>query len=235
MKNIDKTIAEILSVKQYENMVIHYHLRRIFLDRDYDVMVNQTLYVSFLKPVLDTGKFNQMVIVLLVRALANAINKEIWRSFLHCKHEYRVFVDKHKKMKESKAIEALKQAGKPATVQIAEQVDAHLKKAFKRAEKEDLKGSSKKQKSEQSEKKSQSSDRSFHREKAFSADRGRGRSQASRGRIYPSSQQRGQNPFDPYSIDKAPMFIFEYQVIPIKIHNISKKNYVCHWVQNSPL
>jgi hypothetical protein len=49
-------------------------------------------------------------------------------------------------------------------------VDAHLKKAFKRAEKEDLKGSSKRQKSEQSEKKSQSSDRSFHRERAFSAD-----------------------------------------------------------------
>ena len=82
MKNIDKTIAEILSVKQYENMVIHYNLRRIFLDRDYDVMVNQTLYVSFLKPVLDTGKFNQMVIVLLVRGLANAVNKEIWKAFL---------------------------------------------------------------------------------------------------------------------------------------------------------
>ena len=36
IKNIDKGIAEILSVKQYENMVIHYNLLRIFLDRDYD-------------------------------------------------------------------------------------------------------------------------------------------------------------------------------------------------------
>ena len=158
----------------------------------------------------------------MVRALANAINKEIWRRFLNCKHEYRVFVDKHKEMKESKAIEALKQAGKPASVQIAEQVDAHLKKAFKRAEKEDLKGSSRRQRSEQSEKKSQSSDRSFHKERAFSADRGRGRSQTSRGRFYPSSQQKGQNPFDPYSIDKAPMFIFENQVTPINVHNLSK-------------
>ena len=87
LKNIDKAIAEILSVKQYENMVIHYNLLWICLDRVYDVMVNQTLYVSFLKPVLDTGKFNQMVIVLLVRALANAVNKEIWKAFLNCKHD----------------------------------------------------------------------------------------------------------------------------------------------------
>ena len=46
-------------------MVMHYNLLKVLLDRDYDVMINQTLYVSFLKPVLDTGKFNQMVIALL--------------------------------------------------------------------------------------------------------------------------------------------------------------------------
>ena len=32
LKNIDKAIAKILSVKQYENMVIHYSLLRSFLD-----------------------------------------------------------------------------------------------------------------------------------------------------------------------------------------------------------
>jgi hypothetical protein len=139
LKNIEKTIAELLSTEQYENMVIHYNLLRIFLDRDYDVMVNQTLYTSFIKPVLETGKYNQMVIVLLARALANAVNKEIWRHFLNCKHEYHVFVDKSMEKKESKATEALKQAGKPASVQIKEQVDAHLKKALKRAENEEYK------------------------------------------------------------------------------------------------
>ena len=128
LKNIDKTIQELLSAKQYENMVIHYNLLRVFLDRDYDVMVNQTLSTSFIKPVLETGTYNQMVIVLLVRALANAVNKEIWRHFLNCKHEYHVFMDKNLEKKESKATEALKQAGKPAIVQIKEQVDAHLKK-----------------------------------------------------------------------------------------------------------
>ena len=79
------------------------------------------------------------------------------------------------------------------------------------------------------------------KDKSISADRGRGRSQASRGRMYPSSQQRGQNPFDPYSIDKAPMFIFENQVTPINVHNLSKTfvpnlitNRVYLWVQNLP-
>jgi hypothetical protein len=125
-------------MRQYENMVMSYNLLKVLIDRDYDIMINQTLFVNFIKPILAEGKFNQMVIVLLVRALAIAINKEIWKAFLDCKSNYNDFMDKAKEKKESKVNEALSQAGKPASVQIKEQADAHLQKIFKRPEKRDF-------------------------------------------------------------------------------------------------
>ena len=85
------------------------------------------------------------MIILLVRALANAINKEIWRAFLDSKIDYELSLKKTKGKKQNKIIAALDQAGKSASTQIAEQVDAHLKGARKRSGKTDQKQSSKKQ------------------------------------------------------------------------------------------
>ena len=107
-----------LSLRQYENMIMSYNLLRVMIDRDYDFMINQTLWVKFIKPILH-GKFNQYVIILLVRALANAINKEIWKAFLDGKIEYESALQKTKVKKESKIIAALDQAGKSASTQIA--------------------------------------------------------------------------------------------------------------------
>jgi hypothetical protein len=81
---IEKTVEEMLSLRQYENMIMSYILLKVMIDRDYDFMVNQTLWMKFIKPILHE-KFNQFVIILLFRALANAINKEIWRAFLIAK------------------------------------------------------------------------------------------------------------------------------------------------------
>ena len=72
--------------------------------------------------------------ILLFRALANAINKEIWRAFLDSKIEYELSLKKTKGKKQNKII-ALDQAGKSASTQIAEQVDAHLKGARKEVRK----------------------------------------------------------------------------------------------------
>jgi len=111
-----------------------YILLKVMIDRDYDFMVNQTLWMKFIKPILH-GKFNQFVIILLFRALANAINKEIWRAFLDSKIDYELSLKKTKGKKQNKIIAALDQAGKSASTQIAEQVDAHLKGARKEVRK----------------------------------------------------------------------------------------------------
>ena len=75
------------------------------------------------------------MIFLLVKALANAVNKEIWKAVLDCKHEYELSLRKNKGKKQNKIIAALDQAEKSASTQIAEQVDAHLKGAKKRVRK----------------------------------------------------------------------------------------------------
>jgi hypothetical protein len=86
LANIEKSVQEMLSMRQYENMVMSYNLLKVLIDRDYDYMINQTLWVNFIKPIwTGTGRFNQMAIVLLVRALANAINKKNWKAFLNRK------------------------------------------------------------------------------------------------------------------------------------------------------
>jgi hypothetical protein len=82
-------------MRQYENMVMSYNLLKVLIDRDYDYMINQTLWVNFIKPIL-TVRFNQMAIVLLVRTLANAINKEIWKAFLNSKNGYKLYLQKSK-------------------------------------------------------------------------------------------------------------------------------------------
>jgi hypothetical protein len=82
---IEKTVEEMLSLRQYENIVMSYSLLKIMIDKDYDIIVNQTLLINFIKPIL-SGRFNQFVIFLLVRALAHVVNKEIWKAVLDCKH-----------------------------------------------------------------------------------------------------------------------------------------------------
>jgi hypothetical protein len=124
----------------------------------------------------------------------------------------------------------INQAGKPASVQIAEQVDAHLKVFKRKTEKKKVQKVFKKQ---QVIKKGQEVASTQQRQNvdldAFST-RGRGRG---RGRSHGNFQSResysqsfnqppGQSSTDPFSIHRAPMFIFENQVIPIKIHNMSK-------------
>jgi len=131
---IEKTVEEMLPQRQYENMIMSYILLKVMIDRDYDFMVNQTLWMKFIKPILH-GIFNQFVIILLFRALANAINKEIWRAFLDSKIDYELSLKKTKGKKQNKIVAALDQAGKSASTQIAEQVDAHLKGARKEVRK----------------------------------------------------------------------------------------------------
>ena len=60
-------------------------------------MVNYTLWVEFLEPILKGSRHTQMDIVLLIRALVNAINKEIWRAFLDRKSEVEAVWDKTRK------------------------------------------------------------------------------------------------------------------------------------------
>ena len=141
--------------------------------------------------------------------------------FLDSKIDYELSLKKTKGKKQNKIIAALDQAGKSASTQIAEQVDAHLKGAKKRSGKTDQKQSSKRhrpntQRQQQSHEQRTSTHRRGNRGR-FS--RGRGRGHPAHG---PPSFQQGQTSTDPYSIYKAPMFIFENQVIPIKIHNMSK-------------
>ena len=78
---IERAVEVQLSKVQYDNMVMTYNLLRICFYRQYDTMVNYTLWVEFLEPLLKGSRHNQMVIALLVGAQVNAINKEIWRHF----------------------------------------------------------------------------------------------------------------------------------------------------------
>ena len=130
-------------------MVMTYNLRICF-DRQYDAMANYTLWVEFLEPLLKGSRHTQMVIVLLIRALVNAINKEIWRAFLDRKGEVLAVWDKTRMRKEKAAQRLLTQASKPAALQIKEQVsleiDQKLKQAKRKQETADTKKSAKKQK-----------------------------------------------------------------------------------------
>jgi hypothetical protein len=123
---IEKSVQEQLSKWQYENMIMTYNLLKITFDRVYETMVNHTLWVMFIQPILSGTRFNQMVIILLVRALVNAINKEIWRAFLDKKHEVKLHWKNEADKKEKRAQRALDKAAKPAFDQIKEQVSSEV-------------------------------------------------------------------------------------------------------------
>jgi hypothetical protein len=195
-----------------------------------------------------------MVIILLIRALANAINKEIWRAFLDKKSEVQAVWEKTRNKKEKAAQKLLTQASKPAALQIKEQVsleiDQKLKLAKRKQETADTKKSAKKQKfsAKDSRDRNKSPDRAFRKQRKHSdMDRSRSTSYTSRKpqhqqhhqdyqqhgyhddyQYQPSSRSSrppppsGYSATDPYSIHRAPMHIFENQVIPRKIHNLSK-------------
>ena len=100
IKEIERTVEVQLSKVQYDNMIMTYNLLKICFDRQYDTLVNYTLWTEFLEPLLKGSRHNQMVIILLIRALANSINKEIWRAFLDKKSEVQAVWEKTRNKKE---------------------------------------------------------------------------------------------------------------------------------------
>jgi hypothetical protein len=249
-QEIEKSIETQLSKIQYDNMIITYNLLRICFGRQYDMMVNHTLWVSFLEPLLKGSRYNQMVIVLLVRALVNYVNKEIWRSFLDRKCEIIAAWDDIRKKKEESAKLALKQASKPASLQIKEQVSSEVDLKLKQTKRKGqnqagLKEPAKFQKVPGKDKsgRNRPHDMTFKRQRYFdNRDRNRSRSPdygffQSRGSYYVPRELHHEQGYtgsrappppsgyastDPYSIHRAPMHIFENQVIPVQIHNLSK-------------
>jgi hypothetical protein len=63
LSTIEKSVREMLPNNQYmyENIVMTYNLLKIIIDRDYEVMINKTLWVNFIRPIL-TGRCNQPAI-----------------------------------------------------------------------------------------------------------------------------------------------------------------------------
>jgi hypothetical protein len=197
IKEIERTVEVQLSKVQYDNMIMTYNLLKICFDRQYDILVNYTLWTEFLEPLLKGSRHNQMVIILLIRALANSINKEIWRAFLDKKSEVQAVWEKTRNKKEKAAQKLLTQASKPAALQIKEQVsleiDQKLKQAKRKQETADTKKSAKKQKipAKDTRGRSRSPDRAFRKpRKHGDMDRSRSTSHASRK---PQHQQHHQD------------------------------------------
>ena len=202
---IERAVEVQLSKVQYNNMIMTYNLLRICFDRQYDTMVNYTLWVEFLEPLLKCSRHTQMVIVLLIRTLVNAINKEIWRAFLDRKSEVLAVWDKTRMRKEKAAQRLLTQASKPAALQIKEQVsleiDNKLKLGKRKQETTATKKSVKKQKFSVKDGKgrSRSPDRvSKQQGRHFNKDK-------SRSRTPPSHSGKGKGKFhgEPYSSSYA--------------------------------
>jgi hypothetical protein len=132
----------------------------------------------------------------------------------------------------------LEQAGKSAKLQITEQVEELLQNTKEKTLRKEQKEKTKKLKSSKTgeikmskpalskpspeKEKGHFSSGQIGRGSFLHRSRGRGRSRGQRSRSPPPRQGQLSTQTDPYSIDNAQMFIFENQVIPIKIHNLSK-------------
>jgi hypothetical protein len=126
-KKINDEVDRLLSVQLYKHLVCSYNMLKILIDRQYCTIINQVLYHRFIKQFLH-GQYSQMTIILCVRALANVLNRTIWKHFLIRKQEFFDKKTQKENAKIAKQEQIFAQASKATAIQIDERVDSRLEK-----------------------------------------------------------------------------------------------------------
>ena len=112
-----------------------YHLEVLFLqyntllfncEKDFNEIINFRLYYEFIVPLFDGKTYDQYLITLMVRSLANVIFKRIWVKLLLLREKALLEEANTKKQKEERQEKQMANLALSASEQIQQQVEKDL-------------------------------------------------------------------------------------------------------------
>ena len=249
-----------------EVMILQYTTLLFNCERKFLELINYTLYHEFIIPLFEGKTFDQYLIILMVRSLANVIFKKIWLRLVVLRQRLQKTEQNAMKQKEASQERRLSVLAMSAAEQINLRVEKILEpklesllsekvkktalktKPYKKEQQYKLKYTPREQRAKEPRIRdvsveSGSTLASFAKRQIgvelsgdYSSDEmavygfnpnddrkpsGKGK-QKSSGKDFASTKGNHDTFFDCYGMDVAPLNLFENQVIPVRIHNISK-------------
>ena len=109
-----------------ETLLLQYNTLLFNCEKTYMELINYTLFVDFIIPLFDKKTFDQYLIILMTRSLANVIFKRIWARLVLLRQRAMKMEENSRKQKEENQDRKMADMGLSATEQIQKQVDKSL-------------------------------------------------------------------------------------------------------------
>ena len=109
-----------------ETLILQYNTLLFNCEKTYMELINFNLFVDFIIPLFEGKTFDQYLIILMTRSLANVIFKRIWARLVLLRQSAMKMDENSRKQKEGNQDRKMADMGLSATEQIQKQVDKSL-------------------------------------------------------------------------------------------------------------